>query len=94
MRALAAAGLCILVVGCGPAPDGSPRVSDGTMRGFVRELAEPGSLHKTQMAEDDAKCRRYGFTPGTAEYANCRMQVDQTRALAKASRDAGILSRN
>lgn len=36
-------------------------------------------------AADDAKCRQYGFTPGTEGYGNCRLQLDQIRATKQAA---------
>ncbi len=29
---------------------------------------------------DDATCKKYGFRPGSNEYAQCRLQIDQARA--------------
>jgi hypothetical protein len=44
------------------------------------------------MAADDAKCRDYGFTPGTEGYGNCRLQLDQIRATKAAAASAAIAS--
>lgn len=53
---------------------------DGTLTGFLRDLAKPGSTAKARQADDDAKCRQYGFRPQTDGYANCRLKLDQARA--------------
>lgn len=34
---------------------------------------------KLQMQLDDARCRSYGFTFGSAQYGNCRMTLDRER---------------
>ena len=36
---------------------------------------------------DDAKCREYGFKPGTEAYGNCRLQLEQIRATKRAAAD-------
>jgi hypothetical protein len=65
--------------------DGTPVVLDGTLTGAVRELANPGSTYKRHEAEDDARCRQFGFKPGTEAYGNCRIQRDQIRATRRAA---------
>ena len=42
-----------------------------------------------EVAEDDAKCREFGFEPGTEAYGFCRLQLEQIRAIE----DAAILTR-
>lgn len=39
------------------------------------------------MAEADASCTQYGFTPGTPEHAQCKMLVVENK---HASRDAAL----
>lgn len=74
--------LALALGGCG---------GDGTMVGAIKELQEPGSLAREREVRDDAKCRQYGFTPGTEAYGNCRLQLDQMRATnaAASARPAG-----
>jgi hypothetical protein len=96
-RAQSTTGLLALValvlVGCGlHAADGTPIATDGTLTGAISELADPGSTYKarqaaedTRQAADDAKCREYGFKPGTEGYGNCRLQLDQIRATKQAA---------
>jgi len=51
------------------------------MRGFFRELTDPGSLQRSRAAEDDAKCRNYGFRPQSEAYGNCRLKLEEIRAI-------------
>jgi hypothetical protein len=51
------------------------------MRGFFRELASPGSLQKSREAADGAKCRDLGFKPQTEPYGNCRLKLEEIRAI-------------
>jgi len=41
-------------------------------------------------AQDDAKCRSFGATPGSQAYFQCRMTLDQTRTQITAAQDAQI----
>jgi len=34
---------------------------------------------------DDEKCRKLGFEPKTEAYGNCRLQLEQTRAIERAA---------
>lgn len=42
-------------------------------------------------AADDYKCQDYGYKRGTDGYAQCRMQMDQQRAQARAAMAAAYL---
>lgn len=60
------------------------------MRKFLIIAALPiftGCANPQQVqALDDGKCRSYGMRPGTAEYAQCRMNMENNRALNRAAR--------
>ncbi len=79
--------IVLVLIGLGgcSAADGTPIMTDGTLTGMVREMNEPGSTFKSREAADDAKCQQYGFKPGTEAYGNCRLQLDQIRAIKSAS---------
>lgn len=70
----------ILFLGCSSC-QADPLVGDGTMRGFFRELANPGSLQRSKDVADDAKCRDLGFKPQTEAYGNCRLKLEEIRAI-------------
>ncbi|MCD1644170.1 hypothetical protein [Aurantimonas coralicida] len=38
-----------------------------------------GPASPEQAASMQSQCQTYGFSPGTSAYANCLMQLDQTR---------------
>ena len=38
----------------------------------------------SKKAADDAKCREFGFKPGTDGYGNCRLQLEQMRVAKSA----------
>lgn len=82
-----------VLAGCSSA-DGTPVIYDGSLVGVARELAEPGATYKAREAADDAKCKRYGFQPGTDGYGNCRLQLDQIRASSRASGSTQQASRS
>ncbi|WP_293678343.1 hypothetical protein [uncultured Phenylobacterium sp.] len=42
-------------------------------------------------ASDDYRCQDYGYSRGTEGYAQCRMQIDQQRAQARAAMAAAYL---
>ena len=55
--------------------------------------------HAAALAAADAKCQSFGFQKGTSDFAECRMQIDQTRQsngaesnlpAAQATVDAGV----
>lgn len=50
----------------------------GTMAGC--STMGTGPTMEQVAASDDAQCLSYGFKPATDSYANCRMQLQQTRA--------------
>lgn len=60
-------------------------VSDGT-QSTLNSIFESGNARRARhAAEDDAKCQRYGFKPGTEAYGNCRLQAEQIRATKAAA---------
>jgi hypothetical protein len=76
---------CLVPVGCTPAQDGAPRIYDGSLIGTVSELADPGATYRARRAADEAKCRDLGFKPGTEAFSNCRLQLEQIRAIKQAT---------
>lgn len=72
-------GLALILAGC-QTSDGTPIVSDGGLIGTVSEWANPGSTYKRREAEDDARCQKFGFGPGTQGYGACRLERDRLRA--------------
>lgn len=44
---------------------------------------------QAQMASDDAQCRSYGVQRGSPGYVQCRMSLDQGRAIGEASARQG-----
>jgi hypothetical protein len=70
----------ILILSCSDCR-ADPLVGDGTMRGFFRELASPGSLQRSKDLADDTKCRDLGFKPQTEGYGNCRLKLEEIRAI-------------
>jgi hypothetical protein len=51
------------------------------MRGSFRELTSPGSLQRSKDIADDAKCRDLGFKRQTEAYGNCRLKLEEIRAI-------------
>jgi hypothetical protein len=80
MSSRAAAHGVFLLVGCVNCR-ADPLVGDGTMRGFFRELSSPGSLQRSKDLADHAKCRDLGFRPQTEAYGNCRLKLEEIRAI-------------
>jgi hypothetical protein len=72
---------CLALVGCTPAADGTPRIYDGSLIGVATEIADPGATYRARRAADEAKCRDLGFKPGTDAFSNCRLQLEQIRAI-------------
>lgn len=79
MRNASALIIGLALAGCN-ATEGRPPRGDGTISGFVSEITRPGSLQEARNNSDDAKCRGYGFKPGTDAFGNCRVQMEQIRA--------------
>lgn len=77
------AGYCAMLIVGGVTCRADPLVGDGTMRGFFRELSSPGSLQKSKDLADDAKCRDLGFKPQTEGYGNCRLKLEEIRAIKR-----------
>lgn len=44
-----------------------------------------GIYGRSVKAVDDEKCRELGFESGTEAYGNCRLQIEQIRAIERAS---------
>jgi hypothetical protein len=72
--------ICAVLPLIGCMTDGQRPVGDGTLTGFISEVAKPGSIQEARNRTDDAKCREYGFRPGTGPYGNCRIQMEQIRS--------------
>jgi hypothetical protein len=92
--AWAANAIMLLALSGCSASDGSPMSFDGSLTGAMNELAEPGSTLKNRQKADDAKCREFGFTPGTDGYGNCRLQLEQIRATNNAAAIQARAARN
>ena len=57
---------------------------------IVASVLTANATNQQQVAEpnpDDVKCRSYGATPGTQEYFQCRMTLDQNRTQMQALRE-------
>ena len=52
--------------------------------GFAWADCLPGTAGYAAREPDADKCAGYGFTPGTNEYAQCNMQLDQQRMQERA----------
>lgn len=66
------------VCGCGPTPE-----EEAQNAAYWRAVAAQ------ERANDEARCKRYGFQIGTQGYAQCLMSLDQQRrAIDDANRDA------
>lgn len=48
--------------------------------GRIEDLFRPGQRKAAREAAHDAKCREYGFKPGTEGYGNCRLKLEHIRA--------------
>ena len=49
--------------------------------GMVTEAATPGAHDAFEAAQDDKKCRSFGYAPEVSNsYGQCRMQLQQLRA--------------
>ncbi len=57
---------------------------DGTLTGFVSDIVNPGAREAALERADDTKCRKFGFELGTEAYGNCRLQLEQIRAIERA----------
>ena len=87
MRTIATVCLALALAGCAANWE-----TDGTLTGFVEEVANPGSTYKARQAAEkarqaagDRKCRELGFKPDTDAYGNCRLQLEQIRATRQAA---------
>ena len=85
MKILWACVLVLLVTGCSNHPLdcalGTPRADclPGT-NGYAehqRRVDNIEALRAAKNANDDAKCRSYGVSPGSDAYVNCRVQLDK-----------------
>lgn len=81
MKPIGFAITVLMLAGCARTTNGgTPIVTNGTLTGFISEVASPGSTYKQREIADDKKCHEYGFKKGTDAYANCRLRLDQARA--------------
>ena len=84
MRTVAIVCLGVALTGCGGSTQHPLIAPDGSPAGNMEDLFRPGEREKAREAADDAKCREFGFKPGTDGYANCRLQLDTARSTANA----------
>ena len=87
MRTIALLCLGLTLTGCGQRYPGGFVGGEGSLIGRIEDAQRPGERQAAQKAADDAKCREFGFKPGTEAYGNCRLQIEQTR-VTKAATDA------
>ncbi len=71
MRAIVTVCLGLALAGCADDGEWFPRGG--------------GLYGRSVEARDDAKCREFGFEPRTEAYGNCRLQLEQIRAIERAS---------
>jgi hypothetical protein len=75
MRVMGIVALGAALGGCAAA--GGP----GTLSGMVTEAVTPGARDAYEAAQDDKKCRSFGYAPEVSSYyGQCRMQLQQMRA--------------
>ncbi len=77
MRTIVTVCLGLALAGCA--------AGDGTLTGFVSDIVNPGAREAALERADNAKCREFGFEPRTEAYGNCRLQLEQIRAIERAS---------
>ncbi len=70
MRILATICLALALTGCAEDMEWFP--------------AGGGVYGRSVEARDDAKCREFGFQPRIEAYGNCRLQLEQIRAIERA----------
>jgi hypothetical protein len=69
------------VVALGAALGGCAAAGPGTVSGMVTEAVSPGAHDAYEAAQDDKKCRSFGYSPEVSNfYGQCRMQLQQLRA--------------
>ena len=52
-----------------------------SLTGMVTEATSPGAHEAYTAAQDDKKCRSFGYSPEASNfYGQCRMQLQQLRA--------------
>lgn len=61
--------------------------NESSAAGHIEDLLRPGQRKLARETAYDAKCREYGFKPGTEGYGKCRLKLDQIRAT---ERSAGV----
>ncbi len=82
MRAIVTVCLGLALAGCAADDGACVTAPDGTVRAF---MCDPGARQAYRERADDAKCREFGFEPGTEAYGNCRLQLEQIRATERAA---------
>jgi len=76
----------IVTVFLGLALSGCGTIADKTVQGIdYLFFPDAEERRKARQAADDAKCQGYGFQPGTEAYGNCRLQLEQIRAIERSS---------
>ncbi len=81
MRTIVTVCLGLALAACAPA-------SEGSLLGAIwpdKTKEAQQAREEAQGAADDAKCREFGFEPRTEAYGNCRLQLEQIRAIERAS---------
>jgi len=84
---LKTAGIIFLglsLAGCGTS--GPFIANEDSAAGRIEDLLRPGQRQAVREAMHDAKCRGYGFKIGTEGYGNCRLQLEQIRAMERSGR--------
>ena len=82
MRTIVTVCLGLALAGCAAGDSTCVTAPDGTVRAF---MCDPGARQAYRERADDAKCREFGFEPRTEAYGNCRLQLEQIRAIERAS---------
>ena len=70
-----------IVVVLGLGLSGCSAADPRSLTGMVTETVSPGTHDAYEAAQDDKKCRSFGYAPETSNsYGQCRMQLQQLRA--------------
>jgi len=54
----------------------------GCAQHHAQQQADATARAQAQAARDDAQCQSYGVAPGSPDYVQCRMNLDNQRAAA------------
>jgi len=82
VRIIAALALALTLAGCSDVWSHRPDCLVGIADGADCAPGTAGYNHSPQAiaASDDAQCQSYGAVPGSQEYIQCRMNLDNQRA--------------